>query len=195
MKHALIVAHPSQASFTLAAAHAYAEAARKHEHDVVFRDLYVMGFDPCLAPDEIPGPSGAHPHDDVMAERALIGDADVFAFFYPLWLNVPPAILEGYRQRVFGFGFAYCSRRGGGTDPMLTAARMIAFTSSGAPADWMEKSGAMEAIRQLSDEHFAAVCGLKIADHVHFGGITAGLRADAVEQCLQRVRVAVQTNF
>ena len=28
-----------------------------------------------------------------MAERAVIGDADVFALFYPLWFNAPPAAI------------------------------------------------------------------------------------------------------
>ncbi len=125
----------------------------------------------------------------------MIGDADVFAFFYPLWLNAPPAILEGYRQRVFGFGFAYGPRKGGGTEPKLTSGRMISFTSSGAPNEWMEKSGAMDAIRKLSDEHFATVCGLTLVDHVHFGGITTGLRGDAIERCFDRVSGAVEAHF
>ncbi len=195
MKHAIIVAHPSPSSFTLAASNAYAAAAHNRGHQVIVRDLYRIGFDPCLAADEIPSAGGVLAHDDVKAERVLIGDADVFAFFYPLWLNAPPAILEGYRQRVFGFGFAYGRRSGGGTEPKLTTARMISFTSSGAPTEWMAKTGAMNAIRTLSDEHFATVCGLTLVDHLHFGGITPGLRKDAIDRCFERIGTAVETHF
>ena len=93
MKHALIVAHPRSSSFTIAAADAYRAACESLGHATVTRDLYRIGFDPRLAADEIPGPDGFEPAADVRTERTLIGDCDVFAFFYPLWLNAPPAIL------------------------------------------------------------------------------------------------------
>ena len=55
MHHAIIVAHPRQDSLTCAIAGAYAEAVRELGHTAVERDLYRMGFDPCLKADEIPG--------------------------------------------------------------------------------------------------------------------------------------------
>jgi hypothetical protein len=87
MKHAVIVAHPSQSSFNLSVAYAYCEAARQRGHAPILRDLYRMGFDPCLRDSEIPRPSGFKAGDDVLAERVIIAEAAVFAFIYPLWFN------------------------------------------------------------------------------------------------------------
>src|SRR5258707_9590992 len=107
VRHAVIVAHPKPDSYTQAMASAYREAGLAGGHEVVFRDLYGMGFDPVLKEAEIPWSPHFAPADDVTAERAVLQDADVFAFFYPIWLNAPPAILKGYLERVFGTGFAY----------------------------------------------------------------------------------------
>lgn len=194
MKHAVIVAHPSETSFTLTVANAYCAAVRAKTSQVLLRDLYRMNFAPCLSADEIPRPTGFSLGPDVAAERKLIGDAGVFAFVYPLWMNAQPAMMKGYIDRVFGMGFAYRPSREGNI-PLLKSRKMISFTSSGAPTDWVVRTGAMDAVKRLFDEHFAAVCGLELVDHVHFGGIVPGIRADAVEGALDRVRDAVARHF
>ncbi|HWA04586.1 MAG TPA: NAD(P)H-dependent oxidoreductase [Rhizomicrobium sp.] len=194
MKHAVVVAHPNARSFTLSVAGAYCDAARARGHAVVLRDLYRINFAPCLAASEIPGPSGFEPGKDAVSERLLLGDADVFAFVYPFWLNAQPAMMKGYIERVFGMGFAYGPGRGG-IDPLLAGRKMISFTSSGAPMDWVASTGAWDATRKLFDEHFASVCGLEVVDHVHFGSIVPGIRADAVERFLARVRETFTRHF
>jgi NAD(P)H dehydrogenase (quinone) len=189
MKHAVIVAHPDVRSFTVSVAQAYCEAVQAKGHIPLLRDLYRMNFAPCLTASEIPKPAGFSPEKDVQDERRLLADAEVFAFVYPFWMNAQPAMLKGYIDRVFGMGFAYGAGRGGNV-PLLKSRKMISFTSSGAPTNWVQKSGAWDAVRKLFDEHFAGVCGLELVDHIHFGGIHAGIRADAVETMLGRVRVA-----
>jgi NAD(P)H dehydrogenase (quinone) len=194
MKHALIVAHPNPDSFNLAMAKAYEQAATALGHTVVVRDLYRLGFDPRLGQAEIPGPGGFTPGDDVLAERALIGDAAVFAFVYPLWFYAPPAMLKGYIDRVFGMGFGY-GAQGAGNQPLLAGRTMITVSSSGAPEAWMRQTGSWEAMRKVFDEHFAAVCGLAMIDHVHFGGIVPGITAASVADCAAEVAEAVKRHF
>lgn len=187
MKHAIVVAHPGEASFTRTMAHAYESAVLQRGGSVVVRDLYRMKFDPCLKETEIPwSPDYALPQD-IADERSQLAGVDVFAFFYPLWFNAPPAILKGYMERVFGMDFAY--RRGrGGNEPLLTGRKLLSVSSSGAPMDWVIKTGAWQAMRTLFDSHFAAVSGLDVADHIHFGSVVPGVRADFVEKCAARVR-------
>jgi NAD(P)H dehydrogenase (quinone) len=187
MKHAVIVAHPSAQSFNLAMATAYIAAVEGLGDAAVLRDLYRLGFDPCLRETEIPRPGGFSAGADVAAERAVIGDADVFVFVYPLWFNAPPAMLKGYLDRVFGMGFGF-GPGVGGTQPQLAGRRMISITSSGAPEAWVVETGAWAAMRKLFDEHVAAVCGLSVIEHLHFGAVAPGMRADAVEACADRVR-------
>lgn len=194
MKHAIVVAHPNKDSFNAAVAASYQAATVAKGHTVVVRDLYQMQFDPRLPADELPGPQDHHAHADVVKERALLRDAQVFAFIYPLWLNAPPAILKGYWERVFGLGFAY-GRNGSTTVPLLEGRKMVSFTSSGAPTDWVKSTGAWDAMRTLFDQHLAAVCGLQVVDHVHFGGIVPGIRKDAVERQLEAVAAFVETHF
>lgn len=194
MKHAVIVAHPEVRSFTVSAAQAYCEAVREKGQAALLRDLYRMNFAPCLGAEEIPKPTGFTPGKDAQEERRLLADADVFAFVYPFWMNAQPAMLKGYIDRVFGMGFAFGPGKGGNV-PLLKGRKMISVTASGAPIDWVQKTGAWDAVRKLFDEHFAAVCGLEVVDHLHFGRIHAGIRADAVEAMLDQVRAAVAQHF
>jgi len=194
MKHALIIAHPKTESFTATVARRYAEACEKLGHATVLRDLYRIEFDPRLKAAEMPWAPAFQPGPDVLAERALIGDCDVFAFFYPLWLNTPPAMLKGYLERVFGFGFGYGSG-GHSYDPLLTGRKLISFSSSGAPSGWLKQTGALEALCVLFDDYFAKLCGMTSLDHVHVGGLTPGASAAFVAARLNEVEKTVRQHF
>jgi len=194
MEHAVIAAHPIPRSFTMAVANAYCEAVRAKEQRAVLRDLYRMNFAPTLDADELPRGSGFTAGADVVDERAVLARVNVFVFVYPFWLNTQPAMMKGYIERVFGFGFAY-GGTGAGNVPLLKGRRMISFTSSGAPTDWVISTGNFDAARKLFDEYFAAVCGLEVVDHIHFGGVVPGIRADVVGRHLARVRETVARHF
>jgi len=194
MRHAVIVAHPSLQSYTSSMASSYREAGLAAGHDVIYRDLYRIDFDPCLAESELPWVTSYALRDDVIAEREILKDVDVFALFYPLWLNAQPAILKGYLERVFGMGFAY-RREGSANVPMLKGKRLISFTNSGAPTEWVIQSGAWQAMRTLFDGHFAAVCGLEVVDHIHFGGVVPGIRADSVKADMSKVAKVFEKHF
>ncbi len=194
MQHALIVAHPNPGSFVASLAMAYGEAVEGLGQKTIMRDLYGMSFDPCLKADELPTAAGFAPRADVAGERVLLRDADVFALFYPFWLNSPPAMLKGYLERVFGMGFGY-SKGSGGNEPLLRGRKLISFTASGAPAEWVKKTGALEAVRALFDDHVAAICGLQVIEHLHFGGIVPGIRGDVVMRHQQSVRDLAARQF
>lgn len=193
MKHVIIVSHPARESFTLSVAGAYAEAVTALGHQAVLRDLYRMAFDPRLGAAELPFAPGFAPAPDVADERRMLADADLFALVYPLWLDTPPAMLKGYLERVFGYGFAYGGD--GGAEPLLTGRRLIVFTSSGAPLSWMERTGAFAALHTLFDGYFAQLCGLTLLEHVHVGGVVPGIRADWVAARLDDVRQTVKRHF
>jgi NAD(P)H dehydrogenase (quinone) len=195
MKHAVIVAHPSPDSFNLSAATAYCQTVSELGHTVVLRDLYRMGFDPLLKAGEIPMSSGFAAGPDVVAERRLIGDADVFTFIYPLWFYLPPAALVGYLDRVMGMGFGYGPIRSGGNEPLLVGKKLFSITSTGSPEAWVQKEGALGALKLLLDEHFAAVCGLEVVGHVHLGSITASATREAIHVRLVELRHQIATTF
>lgn len=193
MKHAVIFCHPRPRSFTASVAEAYRAAAEELGHDVLLRDLYRMQFDPCLKAEEIPS-KDFRVCDDVADERALIGDASVFVLIYPLWMNAPPAMMKGYLDRVFGFGFAYGSE-GRSSTPRLKGRKLLSFSSSGAPAQWLRQSGNFAAIHQLYDHYLADLCGLTPLEHVHFGNIVPGATAEFIQARLADVRTTVAKHF
>ena len=194
MKHAIIFSHPKNQSFTGSVAMAYAKACGALGDKVIVRDLYRLGFDPCLKSAELPFDSDFRAEPDVRAERSYLQDCDTFAFFYPLWLNSPPAMIKGYWERVFGFGFAY-GAGGHSYNPLLTGRNLISFSSSGAPASWMQESGNLPAVRTLFDNAFAAVCGMRVLDHIHFGGVTSGASEHFVRARLDEVQQVVTRHF
>jgi NAD(P)H dehydrogenase (quinone) len=52
----------------------------------------------------------------------------------------------------------------------------------------VRETGALEALQSLVDRHLAAMCGLRVLDHVHAGGVGPGMRDDAAHDIIQAVR-------
>lgn len=194
MRHVAVLAHPSPKSFNASVARAWFSAVRGLGHSVELRDLYAMGFDPRLKAAELPWTKGFAPGADVEAERRVIAASDVITFVYPLWFNAPPAILKGYVERVLGWGFGY-GEAAPGTRPLLNGKLLVSITTSGAPDAWVGQTGAVERLRADFDEHLAAVCGLRVLEHRHFGGVTPGIRADAVQDMLADVTRMAEALF
>jgi NAD(P)H dehydrogenase (quinone) len=194
MKHAVILSHPNVQSFTSSVAEAYGKTCQAMGHEVVIRDLYRMNFDPCLKSTELPFTSPVQPGPDVVAERSLLKDCDVFALFYPLWLNAPPAMIKGYLERVFGFGFAY-GAGGHSYNPLLSERKLITFSSSGAPLTWLIQTGALASICALFDDYFANLCGMTALEHVHVGGVTPDASVPFIDARLEDVRKTVARHF
>lgn len=194
MKHAVILAHPAHKSLNAAIAQAYVGAVERLGHEVIVRNLYAMHFDPCLHAAEIPGPKAPRFRPDVLRERELLADADVFALVYPLWFNAPPAVLKGYIDRVFGMGFGFAPSFGG-AEPSLTGRRLISFTTSGAPEFWMRDTGALDTLMRLFDAHLGGTCGLTVIDHAHFGGMVSGITEEAFGEVIARVRTTAAKHF
>lgn len=186
-KHAVILCHPDPASFNMAVAQRYCETARKNGHEVVFRDLYRMGFDPVLKANERPTAVDFKLADDVAAEIDLISGADIIVLVYPLWFGTPPAMMKGYVERVLGVGFPYGAVRERLPHPLLTGKRLMSFTSSGTTKPWLEEQGAWMSLRNLFDTYLAHAFSMSGAEHVHFGAIVEGLKERFVNEHLYKV--------
>jgi NAD(P)H dehydrogenase (quinone) len=195
MKHAIIVGHPDPNSFTSALAKAYGEAVSVLGHEHLTRDLYRLAFDPRLKLSEIPGRTDWAPAPDVVAERQLLKDVDVFAFVYPLWFNTPPAIVKGYIERVFGVGFGYAELHGGGRGPLLTDRQLVHVSASGSSSAWLNEQGAWVSLRNLFDDYFGKVCGMRVRPHIHFDSIVPGLAQRWVGVNLKTLETKVHEYF
>jgi NAD(P)H dehydrogenase (quinone) len=186
-KHAVILAHPDATSFNMAVAERYCETARTNGHEVVFRDLYRMGFDPVLKATERPTADDFQLAPDVAAEIELIAGADIFVLVYPIWFGTPPAMMKGYVERVLGAGFPYGAVRDRLPHPLLTGKRLLSFTSSGTSKPWLEEQGAWMSLRNLFDTYLARAFSMGTAEHVHFGAIVGDMKPRFVEEHLYQV--------
>ncbi len=99
-------------------------------HTIKKLDLYTEKFNPVFLPELAYG-------DDIIKYQNLIKNADLIAFFYPVWDFGLPAILKGFFDKVFQEGFAYELDREY-TRGLLGKKRAVVISSSRHP-NWQLK--------------------------------------------------------
>lgn len=104
MQVLVVVAHPKSDSLTQALATEFRLGLGQAGHASTLLDLYAAGFDPVLAKSEL---SAASPPPAVREAQAHLRAAQGLALVYPVWWGAPPAVLQGWLQRVMTPGFAF----------------------------------------------------------------------------------------
>ena len=111
MKVLIIYCHPSKNSFTYAVKEAFIKGLESAGHSYEISDLYADGFNPVMSEKEYIREGFYHQDstvaEDVLSEQKKINEADAIAFIYPDFWTASPAMLEGWFQRVWTYGFAY----------------------------------------------------------------------------------------
>ena len=170
MKILFVYAHPNPKSFANGILQKVVETAAVKKHQVVVRDLYALKFDPVLKGDDLAQIYSGKVPQDIKVEQEHIQWADVCVFVYPLWWTGLPAMLKGYIDRVYSFGFAY--RYGSeGPEGLLKGKKALLFTNQGAPLGFYEANGMTNAIKQTSDAGIFNFCGIEVIGHHFFGGV------------------------
>ena len=129
--HILIVyAHPNTDSFCHALKESVYEALIAQNHEVKIVDLYAEEFQPCMVPADFSQFDRKPLPDDVVREQARVEWSDGMVFIFPIWWWSFPAILKGWIDRVFSFGWAYENP----SDPAsghLTPRRVLVLPTAG----------------------------------------------------------------
>ncbi len=111
MKALIIYCHPSEDSFTAEIKKSFVEGLEKAGHSHRMSDLYAMGFDPVFSENEYRREAFYNGEmkipADVEAEQRKIEWAKVIVFIYPVFWTEAPAMLTGWFQRVWTYGYAY----------------------------------------------------------------------------------------
>lgn len=103
----LVYCHPNPKSFNHAIREKLEAELKANGAEVRTRDLYQIKFDSTLdGEDFMEFKSGKIPAD-IAAEQTEIRWADRLAYVYPLWWFDRPALVKGYIDRVFSYGFAF----------------------------------------------------------------------------------------
>lgn len=108
----LVLAHPRATSLTAQVATRIRERLIATGFVIDFLDLYVEDFDPRMRPDD--EPSWQNPDKqyspEVQRHVGRIGAADHIIVVFPVWWSAPPAILKGWIERTWTYGFAYTNQ-------------------------------------------------------------------------------------
>jgi len=120
----LVYAHPEPRSLNGSIRDFMVDRFARGGHVVELSDLYAMGWKANLDAEDFPqrdpmqsfspgadsrrafaeGSQSA----DVAAEQDKLRQADLVIFQFPLWWFSMPAIMKGWFDRVYAYGFAYC---------------------------------------------------------------------------------------
>lgn len=108
-KALIIHADPTADNLTGAARDSMAGFLVSEGWEVEVRSLYDDNFNPVASAEEVSfqKPSQNDIDPKIAEYQDLIRKADALILVYPLWWKQPPAILKGWQDRVFTYGFAY----------------------------------------------------------------------------------------
>ncbi len=130
MQVLVVVAHPKQDSLTQAMAAECLRGLATAGHEPTLLDLYAVGFDPVLQTNELsPGPASP-PEPAILEAQTLLRGGQGLVLVYPIWWGAPPAILQGWLQRVMTAGFAFQTTAGRPQGLLWHKVRLI-LTASG----------------------------------------------------------------
>ena len=167
MKHLIIYAHPNQDSLNAQVKQCIEKILKQNEHQVAVRDLYQLEFDPVLSMEDMKGQRNGTVNTLIEKEQEYISWADVVTFIYPIWWTGMPAIMKGYIDRVFSYGFAYRYDQGI-QKGLLTGKQAIILNTHGKSHEEYSAIGMDKALLLTSDKGIYTYCGFQIREHFFF---------------------------
>jgi len=167
MKHLIIYAHPNSESLNAYFKNTLTTHFQQTDNKFVVRDLNQLNFDPVLSLEDMHGQLSGAISEDVKLEQEFITWADHIIFIYPIWWTGMPAIMKGYIDRVFSYGFAYRYDKGV-QKGLLTGKQTTIINTHGKSQDEYERIGMDKALSLTSDKGIFTYCGLEINRHFFF---------------------------
>ncbi|MCH7484561.1 MAG: NAD(P)H-dependent oxidoreductase [Chloroflexi bacterium] len=188
IRHAVVYANPSSASFDHAILDAYASEVDRHGQEAVIRDLYAMGFDPVLKLEERPALTRWAPAPDVAAELDVLHHSEALVLIYPIWFGTPPAILKGYVERVMGAGYDFRDLQEQAGQPALRGKHLLSFSTSGTSLAWLDEQEQVLSLRKAFDVYLWRGFAMGQCEHVMIDNVVPRLEPNYARQQLDRVR-------
>jgi NAD(P)H dehydrogenase (quinone) len=195
MEISVILAHPDQASFNHAIAHAACRALARSGHTVRFHDLCEEGFDPVVSAPELD--TKAQPSPDVAQYCEELQRAGGLVIVHPNWWGQPPAAMKGWIDRVFRPGVAYSFKEGDNGEGvpvgLLRAETAVVFNTSNTPPEReMQEFG--DPLDRLWKKCILEFCGVRNVVRKTFSVVITSTPEQRAEW-LGRVEQIVDTSF
>jgi len=167
MKNLIVYAHPNSGSLNHFFKQTVLESLQESGEEIAIRDLNEINFNPVFSLEDMNGQRMGTVSDDVKTEQDFITWADRIIFIYPIWWTGMPAIMKGYIDRVFSYGFAYRYDQGI-QKGLLTGKKTIIINSHGKSNAEYEAMGMDKALALTSDTGIFTYSGLEIQQHFYF---------------------------
>jgi putative NADPH-quinone reductase len=118
----IVVSHHRADSLTVHIGDVVAARLKEAGYDIDLMNLHAEGFDPRMTPADQPDWDDRDKvySPEAQAHMARVLAADVIVPIFPVYWNSPPALLKGWIDRVWNYGFAY-----GRSKPRLAGKRML----------------------------------------------------------------------
>lgn len=169
MNHLIIYANHNDGSFNHAVRDNLEKGFSEMGHSVRVRDLYAMQFNPVLTTDDFKKLHAGQLPNEILEEQQHITWADVITIVHPVWWTGFPAILKGYIDRVFLYGFAY-KMGAKGAEGLLNGKKVLIFSSTGQPKEAYE-NGMYQAMNMTTNTGIFEFCGMEVIEHVYFPSV------------------------
>eukprot|EP01107_Rhizomastix_libera_P012255 TRINITY_DN303_c0_g1_i1.p2 TRINITY_DN303_c0_g1~~TRINITY_DN303_c0_g1_i1.p2 ORF type:complete len:187 (+),score=28.34 TRINITY_DN303_c0_g1_i1:128-688(+) len=162
MTTVIVYCHPRQDSYN----HAILEEVTKHltqkKEKFVIRDLYAMKFNPI----DYQGQN----NDDIAVEQKIIKEAKHLIFITPVYWYSVSAMMKGYIDRIFAYGFAYEFTKEG-PKGLLSHIDLQWYQTTGNTEQVYKEMGFKDGIINNIDKGVFGMCGITKINRVWYHGI------------------------
>jgi len=191
---ALIVhADPENDNLTAALRDNMAEILISQGWEVEIRSLYEDSFNPVATADEVSyqKPSRDSIDPQVAEYQALITKADAIVLVYPLWWKQPPAMLKGWKDRVFSYGFAYefVNNSPDSVISLLAGKKILIINVAASSKDTYEDQGYLHYL-DLADASLYGASGIELTGR-HIIYSSTAMEMDEKKDCLDELSALV----
>ena len=193
MNHLIVYAHPHPESLNHAILDTTVSTLKKNGHEVIVRDLYELDFQPVLRPEDMAAMKAGQTPKDIKTEQECINDADVITFIYPIWWTGLPAILKGYVDRVFSYGYAYAVGEEG-IIKLLKGKKGLIINTHGTPNEEYDEIGMTAGLKVTSDIGIFDFSGIETVEHLLFGSI-GYVNEEDYKSMINKVEETINSHF
>lgn len=173
MEVLIVYTHPNPRSFNRAVLEAFTRGLGEGGHTFEVVDLYAIGFDPRLGLADYVQFTGKQMPQDILEQQEKVARADALVFIHPIWWVGWPAMLKGWIDRVFSYGFAYQFTERGGIEGLLKYKKALLINTTYYSEEDYEFLGIRDAMEKTLVEFTLKCCGIQDVKYVFLYSVEA----------------------
>ena len=190
----VVFCHPRRDSFNGAVLDRVCAALEETGHAIDLLDLYREEFQPAFIEADFAQFEHAAMPDDVLAMQQRVEWSDGLVFVFPVWWWSLPAMLKGWIDRVFSYGWAWEDP----SDPdsgHLDDRRILVLPTAGASEQAFAKRGYDVALHTQLDVGTWSYCGFRDVTTEVLHNVDVATDSSLLGKRLERAGEVTRTTF